>query len=229
MISAVKKASFLGIVNGKKISGDKTWFCPNEPITRQEAAKMLYAMTMIGQNTVIPKASSAMLIPHVYSDRLYAQTAGKSFVCPGSWALSGIDFCYNSGVLTGAPGNRFDPGGHFTREQAYLTMLRMYRWAAAGGLSATASGVRFLYYDAASGLYGYRGRIRQYRHSGAVQNSKRISIRLCGGVKRRRQLRNYRFSRKNGCFEQSNITAGFPLPQLFQAPVPMSMKRTKPE
>ncbi len=155
----VKKAKFLGIIEGKKTNASGTYFYPNDPITRQEAAKMIYSMTKIGQSSVIPPASNVQLIPHVFDDRNYPPKIMKngieySYIAP--WARTGIDFCYNSGIMAGIGGNCFDPNGAYTREQSCITMLRMNQWANNGGTFSKASNARFIYYDAATGLYGYK-------------------------------------------------------------------------
>lgn len=155
----VKKVKLLGIIEGKKIDASGTYFYPNDPITRQEAAKMLYAMTKIGQPLVIPAASNVQLIPHVFDDRNYPpvfteNNMENSYIA--SWARTGIDFCYNSGIMTGIGGNCFDPNGTYTREQSFITMLRMNQWANNGGTFSKSSDARFIYYDTATGLYGYK-------------------------------------------------------------------------
>lgn len=154
-----KKIKFLGIVEGKKSDDIGTYFYPDDPITRQEAAKMLYTLTQIGLSPVIPAASNVHLIPHVFDDRNYPARVMNnnleySYISP--WARTGIDFCCNAGIMLGIDGNRFDPNGTYTREQSCITMLRMNQWADSGGAFSKASDARFLYYDAATGLYGYK-------------------------------------------------------------------------
>lgn len=155
----VKKVKLLGIVEGKKTDASGTYFYPNDPITRQEAAKMLYSVTKIGQSSVIPAASNSHLIPHVFDDRNYppkvmGNNMEYSYTAP--WARTGIDFCYNTGIMEGISGNCFDPNGTYTREQAIITMLRMNQWADNGGTFSKSSNTRFIYYDTATGLYGYK-------------------------------------------------------------------------
>lgn len=155
----VKKAKFLGITEGKKIDASGAYFYPNDPITRQEAAKMIYSATKIGQSSVIPAASNVHLVPHVFDDRNYPPKVMEnnveySYTAP--WACTGIDFCYNTGIMEGIGGNRFDPNGTYTREQAIITMLRMNQWADNSGTFSKASGARFLYCETATGLYGYK-------------------------------------------------------------------------
>jgi hypothetical protein len=155
----VKKAKFFGITEGKKIDAFGAYFYPNDPITRQEAAKMIYSMTKIGQSSVIPAASNVHLIPHVFDDRNYPPRVMENNVeysYIASWARTGIDFCYNTGIMEGIGGNCFDPNGTYTREQAIITMLRMNQWADNGGTFSKSFNTRFIYYDTATGLYGYK-------------------------------------------------------------------------
>ncbi len=152
----IQKTKFLGIVNGRKVTEKGSYFVPEASITRQEAAKMLYLITNTG---VVPQAKSALLIPHVFNDRnnppVYLENGmEKSYIAP--WARTGIDFCYNAGVMSGVGNNRFAPNDTYTREQAIASMLRLYRWAEAGGTATKAADRRFLYKDAATGLYGYK-------------------------------------------------------------------------
>lgn len=155
----VNKVKLLGIIEGKKTDASGTYFYPNDPITRQEAAKMLYSMTKIGQSSVIPAASNGQLIPHVFDDRNYPPMVMENnmeYSYIASWARTGIDFCYNSGIMAGIGGNCFDPNGTYTRKQSCITMLRMNQWANNGGTFSKSSNARFIYYDTATGLYGYK-------------------------------------------------------------------------
>ncbi len=105
-------AAALGIVNGR---GDGT-FAPNASITRQEAAAML----------------SRLAATMGYS----GSGSGMSFndtSALGGWAkeaiakVSGITDPTNSKrVMNGTGNNNFSPFGTYTREQAYMTMIRLY-------------------------------------------------------------------------------------------------------
>jgi hypothetical protein len=155
----VKKVKFLGIIEGKKTDASGAYFCPDDPLTRQEGAKMIYSITKIGQPSVISPASNEQLIPHVFDDRNYPPQIVEnameySYIAP--MARTGIDFCYNSGILTDTGGNCFDPNSTFTREQSCIAMFRMNQWADNGGIFSKASDTRFIYYDAATGFYGYK-------------------------------------------------------------------------
>ncbi|MBQ1351667.1 MAG: bacterial Ig-like domain-containing protein, partial [Oscillospiraceae bacterium] len=108
-------ACALGIIKG--IGNHK--FSPNGNITREDAATMLMR-TYYG-----PDMEEEEAVQHVdYADRSQI----------GSWARNGVDLASTmkdpvSGiaVMQGVGGNRFNPKGTYTREQAYLTILRLYR------------------------------------------------------------------------------------------------------
>lgn len=157
--SDIKKVRFLNIVDGKKTDSLGIHFYPDDPVTRQEAAKILYAITLIKQPLVIPAAIKSQLVPHVFDDRNappQKMKNGMEYSYMASWARESIDFCYNSGIMAGISNNHFDPNGSLTREQACITILNMYQWAASGGYYSKASDNRYLYYDSKTGLYGYK-------------------------------------------------------------------------
>lgn len=102
----------LGIVNGK----GHHKFDPNGDITRQEAAVML-------QRT----AQKLGVIAHPMSTP-YADQASIA-----NWAKEGVmlvaalnDATTGNAVMNGVSGNRFDPEGKFTREQAFITIKRLF-------------------------------------------------------------------------------------------------------
>ncbi len=108
---AVLAANALGIVNGKGAGR----FDPDASITREQAAKML----TIAANTL--GMTEPTHDPKSFSDS------------PASWAVEYVAFI--SGVrdkvsgkeVMGGDGGRFNPVGTFTRQQAYLTILRLFR------------------------------------------------------------------------------------------------------
>ena len=64
---------------------------------------------------------------------LQTSTSPLAFADSGSvavWARDYVAFVSAAGIMNGVGGNRFDPFGLYTREQAYLTMQRIYAMAA---------------------------------------------------------------------------------------------------
>ena len=112
---AVLAANALGIVNGY---GGK--FNPDGKITRQEAATMLVRTCFGTDECVIPVPNPG-----------YADTSSIA-----SWALDSvfmvstmIDPTTGNAVMKGIGKNLFDPEGSYTRQQAYLTILRVYNYS----------------------------------------------------------------------------------------------------
>lgn len=99
-------ANALGIVGGR----DNGCFDPYAPITRQEAAAMLSrAARVLKMDTSAPQAAP-------FADR---------GTLPG-WATEAVDYVFQIGVMGGVGENRFDPNGTYTREQAYMTIYRLF-------------------------------------------------------------------------------------------------------
>ncbi|MCL1896943.1 MAG: S-layer homology domain-containing protein [Clostridiales bacterium] len=105
----IKMAYELGIVNGL---GDGL-FAPSDPITRQEAAAML--------------SRTAAVMSLTYSGYSPAEFADYGSV--SAWATAPVDFVYATRVMTGVGGGLFDPHGYYTREQSYMTILRLFNMA----------------------------------------------------------------------------------------------------
>ncbi len=107
-----------GIVSG--VGGGK--FAPDNPIKRQEAARMLYNTLNIGTKVISEKhyrAGDAALdccVPHSFDD------GGEI----RSWARDEINHMYRYGVMLGVSDNNYDPDGYYTREQAICTFLRLF-------------------------------------------------------------------------------------------------------
>ena len=113
----VLAAAAIGAVRGM---GDGT-FRPGGSITRQDAAVLLWQT-----------ACAASLDTSVSGSLLYADGAliapyARSAV---QWASQVRDAVSGSPVMAGVGGGAFDPLGPYTREQAVLTALRLFRWAA---------------------------------------------------------------------------------------------------
>jgi len=95
----------LGIVSGI----GNNLFNPDGSITRQEAAIMLrraaleFGVGDPGQGTAFADLDQA-----------------------DDWALEGLSFVSACGIMRGKDDNLFDPLGPYTREEAYITMVRMF-------------------------------------------------------------------------------------------------------
>lgn len=102
----IMAAYALGIVSGTSA----TTFDPNSQITREQAAKMLTATAAaVGKNTTatVPMFSDIDNI--------------------SGWAKPYIGYVFDVKIMSGVGGNKFDPKGGYQRQQAYMTMLRLYK------------------------------------------------------------------------------------------------------
>lgn len=97
----------------------------SESLTRQQAAKMLYkacevfAPWVINEDAMITTAYrgyASMEMPHSWEDGAEIRSDARA---PVNW-------CYRHNVVNGMGGNTFAPEGGYTREQAILTVLRLY-------------------------------------------------------------------------------------------------------
>lgn len=95
----------LGIING--IGNNR--FNPHGSLTREQAAKIL-----MGVNELIGATEASQQVS--YSDASQIS----------SWAAEGVNYVSNHGIMNGS-GDKFNPKGLFTREQAVLTLYRMYQ------------------------------------------------------------------------------------------------------
>jgi len=97
-------------------------FDPGAPLMRQEAAVMLFRAAEALTHLIIEDRVSDMRgyacwdFPHVFSDGTLLR----------SWARNEVMWAYRRGVMEGTGQNRFDPDGSYTREQAFVTMLRLF-------------------------------------------------------------------------------------------------------
>lgn len=96
----------LNIVNGTSM----TTFSPTNPITREQAAKMLTATA-----TALGKDTTANLPAFADQTKI------------ASWAKPFIGYVVKVKVMNGVGENNFDPMGGYQRQQAYMTMLRLYK------------------------------------------------------------------------------------------------------
>ncbi|MDD4189107.1 MAG: S-layer homology domain-containing protein [Eubacteriales bacterium] len=113
--------SALGIVEGD----GKGHFMPDEPTRRQQAAKMLYktaeslapsVMSEDMTNSTFYSGYAGYEMPHSFEDSSLVR----------SWSTTAVNWCYRHGIMQGVGNGRFSPETCFTREQAILTILRLY-------------------------------------------------------------------------------------------------------
>ena len=102
----IQAAYALNIVNGTSAST----FDPNNQITREQAAKMLTATAAaLGESTTAQFPT-------------FADSQEVS-----DWAKPYIGYVFNASIMTGVGNNNFSPKGGYQRQQAYMTMLRLYK------------------------------------------------------------------------------------------------------
>ena len=109
----ILSANALGIINGK----DKGKFDPNGYITRQEASVMLTNVAKtLGVNTSIEDTSQFLDENNI-----------------AKWAKESVNFvssAYERGtglkVMGGVGINKFAPTSHYTRQQAFISVKRLY-------------------------------------------------------------------------------------------------------
>ena len=106
---AVYWAANAGIVDGYS----KTMFAPNEPITRQEMATILWRYARhLGMNV----STAGETIP-AFADR--------DEIAP--WAGQAISWAYTRGIIQGRGGNVLDPNGQATRAEAAAVIARFIK------------------------------------------------------------------------------------------------------
>lgn len=98
-------AKTLGITEGTS----PTTFNPDNQLTREQAAKFLSSTAR-----VIGEDITATCPAYVDEDTI------------ANWAKPYIGYVYNVNVMKGVGANRFDPRGGYQRQQAYLTMTRLF-------------------------------------------------------------------------------------------------------
>ena len=102
----VVAASALEIINGFSL----TIFKPDNPLTREQAAKILSATARaLGKNI----------------DANYPTFNDEELI--GEWAKPYIGYVYNANIMKGVGGNMFDPKGPYQRQQAFMTILRLLK------------------------------------------------------------------------------------------------------
>lgn len=87
-----------------------TTFEPSNPITREQAAKMLTATAY-----ALEESTDAIMPTFSDSDSI------------GAWAKPYIGYVFNANIMSGVGDNRFDAKAGYQRQQAYMTVLRLYK------------------------------------------------------------------------------------------------------
>lgn len=103
--SYVILANALGIVSGKKVG----IYDPYAAINRQEAAVMLANVAKIAGINVTDSPSTGVSDESDIAD----------------WALSSVNFLFQSDIMSTTGNNRFSPSGAYTKEQSFVTILKM--------------------------------------------------------------------------------------------------------
>ena len=101
----IEKAYSLGVINGY----GNYKFCPDNTITRAEAATILNRLAeKLGIQTTVAKM--------YFTD------------VPVNWASESIARVYSIGVMKGDSATTFNPKGSYTAEQSVVTMVRIYNY-----------------------------------------------------------------------------------------------------
>jgi len=160
---AVKQATVLGIVSG--IGNNK--FNPNGNISRQEAARMLYMAATISQrNDEFKKYFNYKFCDDnkfINFPNRFADIDEIDY-----WASIGVQYCFQNNVMFGTGNNKFDPSGTYSREQAYVTALRLYKRFNGQGIESD------IIQDNKTGLYGYSNLPCKYEKAYRFKNKKAI-------------------------------------------------------
>ena len=96
----------VGVVKGKSDSR----FDPDSPITREEAAVMLYRAYLLCGGSFVNGTGVT------FADREEISL----------WAVIETEAVASAGIMKGVGDGKFSPRGTYTREQCYLTLLRLY-------------------------------------------------------------------------------------------------------
>jgi hypothetical protein len=86
-------------------------FDPNGQLTREQAATML------------SRLAHALDRPFDSYTPTFSDNGQIA-----SWAFNAVGELQNNGIITGVGENRFNPKGNYERQQAIITMLRMYEY-----------------------------------------------------------------------------------------------------
>lgn len=135
---SVLNCAAMGILEGD----GKGHFMPNDFLTRQQAAKIIYKTCDVFNNTLIIedfnnstswKGVASYELPHLFKDG----TAIRSY------ARTPIQWCYRHSFMFGTSEELFSPNGTLTREQAIITLLRVYYSNGSADLMEVKSGLDY--------------------------------------------------------------------------------------
>lgn len=79
-------------------------FMPNEPVTREQAAKMISSILQL-------------------KDDSFSWDGSSTFSDSSSWANEYIEYCAQKGIISGYSDGTFDPGGLITADQMFKLLL----------------------------------------------------------------------------------------------------------
>lgn len=104
----ISYANRLGIAKGK----GNGKFDPNGTLTRAELAAMINRAAKAAGVDISGYTS------HSFND------------VKGHWSDKELGFVYNTGIMAGTGGGRFEPNKTLTREECFITSYRFYKWLA---------------------------------------------------------------------------------------------------
>ena len=79
-------------------------FMPDEPVTREQAAKMIASILQLKDNS-------------------FSWDGSSTFSDSSSWAGEYIEYCAAKGIISGYSDGTFDPGGYITADQMFKLLL----------------------------------------------------------------------------------------------------------
>ncbi len=109
-IDSVIWCAEMGVVTGV----DANHFCPNDPVTREQLALMLWRLA--GWPQALGSADG------------FADASQISW-----WAKGGVDWAVGAGIVSGKPDGTFLPQGTATRSEAAQMLMKYDLWRAAQG------------------------------------------------------------------------------------------------
>ena len=96
---------------GSDAGKSKTEFAPNDRLTREEAAAILFRLINVAH-------------PDWAANTLYYEFDDSDDI--SDWAMDSIQWICNMGIMEGVDENNFAPQDTYTTEQAVVTIVRVY-------------------------------------------------------------------------------------------------------